>query len=183
MRLAGTGRRRAMCGVIVAATAAQLVQQQRVEPSRCGIVRFVLQNQPTVLQRLRVMPFHDRRQELRRAQRTGVWFESGGMRYLSQRVTDLGEILARRGERVVGVGIFGTGRVALHGARPSRRQGRRRARVGVQRLQAEVSGSGLVARLVGLPIQWRRGTRAGKGHHEPPLRWPAAVHKCSRCPH
>lgn len=49
MRLAGTGRRSAVCRVIAAAVAAQLVQQQGVEPACCGVVRLVLQNQPAVL--------------------------------------------------------------------------------------------------------------------------------------
>lgn len=69
---ARAGRRRAACAVVTAATAAQFVQQQRVESARRGVVRLVLQNQAAVLQRLRVMPFHDRRQELRKARRTGV---------------------------------------------------------------------------------------------------------------
>lgn len=50
VRLAGTGRRR--CGaarrVVAATAAAQLVQQQRIEPARCGVMRLVLQNQAAV---------------------------------------------------------------------------------------------------------------------------------------
>lgn len=51
VRLASAGRRRrrGAGGVLAAAGATQLVQQQRVEPSRCGVVRLVLQDQPAVL--------------------------------------------------------------------------------------------------------------------------------------
>lgn len=140
----------------LAGSPGQLLAQQRVEAARGGVVRLVLQDQPAVLERLRVLAPHDRRQELRTrdSDRTGP-----RRRARSAGGAHLGEVLARGRRRVLAVGAVLRDGGGAPRRRGHRRRGRRRARA-----QAEVLAGRPVAHgLRPLRGRWRGRGRGGRG--------------------